>query len=212
MPSNNKGNKNRSGDPRKRSEARSGPSEELYREDSRYAPTSWGSNEAGGGFPLDLEVPSGQICLVRRPGVEGLLKAGVLNKLDTLTQIVDEEHLQRVHGKGKPGIASAQAAGQKLLEDPRKIEEILHTVDKVVCHTVLRPKVKMAPNDVTNRKDGQIYTDMIDMEDKMFIFQFVTGGTRDLEQFREDFDESVGGLDDVEDVEDSPESEVSDQG
>lgn len=209
MPSTNSNKENRrSGDPRKRAEAASAEEESL---DSRYVATTWGSNQAGG-VPIDLEVPSGQLCLVRRPGVEGLLKAGVLHKLDTLTQIVDEEHLQRVHGKGKKGISSAKEAGEKLLGDPRAIEEILYTIDKVICHTVLRPKVKMAPNDATRRKEGQIYTDMIDMEDKMFIFQFVIGGSRDLEQFRRELDESLGSLDTVETVEAATEPDIPDQG
>ena len=48
----------------------------------KYAPTTWGS-ELGGAE--DLTVPSGQTCLVRRPGVQGLMEAGILHDLDTLT-------------------------------------------------------------------------------------------------------------------------------
>lgn len=45
-----------------------------------------------------------------------------------------------------------------------------------------------------------IYTDMIGMEDKMFLFNFAVSGVRDVESFRQASAEAVGDLVDREDV------------
>lgn len=151
----------------------------------KYAATSWGS--AAGEFATDLEVPSGQLCRVRRPGVQRLIEAGVISSMDSLSGLVQNVLLPGAEGK-------PQVDTKKVLENPQAIDSMLHVVDRVVCHTVIAPTVVMAPNDVTSRQDGVIYTDMIDLEDKLFIFQFVVGGTRDLEQFREESSAALGGV------------------
>jgi hypothetical protein len=163
---------------------------------SKYAPNAWMSG--GVGSMEELEVPSGQLCLVRRPGVQGLIKAGVLHKMDSLSSIVNEKHIKRVKGKTEVDV-------QKLMKDPKSIDEILHIVDKVVCHCVVKPEIFRAPNDATLRQPGVVYTDMIDITDKMFIFNYVVGGTRDLETFRREFDQSVGGVESSESVSEDPE-------
>jgi len=63
----------------------------------------------------------------------------------------------------------------------------------------------MTLNDMTGRQDDLVYADMIDIEDKMFIFNFAVGGTRDVEQFRAGSLQSLGSMDDVKDVEDNTE-------
>lgn len=150
---------------------------------SKYAPTTWGSGGAGG--LEDLTVPSGQLCQIRRPGVEGLIKAGVLQNVDSLTAIIHEKHIKRVNGKEQLDVKSLDEAA---------FDAIMHTVDKVVCFAVVQPQIQRTPDDVTNRKPGAIYADMVHMVDKMFIFNYVVGGTRDLESFRREFDELLGSV------------------
>lgn len=162
-------------------------------EDSRYAPDSWMSGGHGG--TEELQVPSGQLCLVRRPGMEGLMRAGVLANADSLSAIVNEKHIKRVDGKKTDEIDADSLVG-----DEEALEEISYVVDKVICYCVVRPQVHMTPGDVTRRKQGVVYADMIDLVDKMFIFNHVVGGTRDLERFRGELEQSLGSLDAVEDV------------
>ncbi len=162
---------------------------------SKYAPDAWLSGGVGG--MEDLEVPSGQVCLVRRPGLEGLIKAGVLHNIDSLSAIVGNEHVKKTK-KGSQNEINVNT----LLKDPKALEEILYTVDKVICHCVVKPEVHVTPNDVTSRKDGVVYADMIDIQDKMYIFNFVVGGTRDLETFREGSLGAVAGLETGEGVPD----------
>lgn len=155
----------------------------------KYAASTWGTI---GGME-DLEVPSGQLCLVKRPGVQGLIQAGVLHKIDSLTALVQSKHINRV----QPGAGGASVEGinvASLMEDPKALDDIMHTVDRVVCHVVVQPPVYMTPNDVTNRKPGVIYADMVDLIDKMFIFNYVVGGSSDLETFRSGLDVAVGGV------------------
>jgi hypothetical protein len=58
---------------------------------------------------------------------------------------------------------------------------------------------------VTNRQPGVIYADMIELIDKVFVFNFVVGGTRDLESFRNGLDELLGGVADGADLPDEAE-------
>lgn len=159
--------------------------------EARYSPTSWGSDNTG---LTDLECPSGQLALVRRPGVDGLLRAGVLHNVDVLTQMVKSKHIDPKDPKAPPTEISKEDVS-KILEDPVHLENVLHTVDRVVCHVVVQPSVHMAPNDVTSRVPGTVYTDMIDLEDKVFILNWALGGSRDLERFRRESQESVGDVD-----------------
>lgn len=153
---------------------------------SKYAPDAWVSGGIGG--MEDFRVPSGQLCLVRRPGMEGLMKSGVLHNVDSLSQIVNEKHLKRAKGKADEINMSS------LMEDEEGLEQVMTVIDKVICHCVVKPEIFRAPNDVTLRKPGVVYTDMVDLVDKMAIFNFVVGGTRDMESFRAGLDELVGGV------------------
>ena len=154
-------------------------------QESKFAPTAWG---AGGiGQLTELTVPSGQLCLARRPGTQGLLEAGILHNVDSLTAMVNTKHVRRVKGKEEIDV-------QSLMKDPENVETLMHTIDRIVCYVVVKPDVQMSPNDVTLRDPDVIYADMIDLEDKMFIMNFAVGGTRDLERFRGELADAVGSV------------------
>lgn len=158
----------------------------------RYAPTVWGNKD----FLEDLVVPSGQTCLVRRPGVQRLMEAGVLRQVDTLASIVAEEHIKRVKGE-EPEIDT-----DSLAKDEDALISIMDVVDRVMVHCVVKPEIVMAPTSIDDRVGGVIYSDMIDIEDKMFIFNFAVGGSRSVEQFRQESLAAMGGVDDVQDAAD----------
>jgi len=164
---------------------------------SKYAPDAWLSGGVGG--MEDFTVPSGQMCLLRRPGLEGLMKAGVLHNVDSLSQIVNEKHLKKAKGKADEINMSS------LMDDPEGLDEVVRVIDKIVVHCVVKPEIHHAPNDVTRRQQGIVYTDMVDLIDKMAIFNFVVGGTRDMESFRAGLDELVGSLEAGEGVRDDSE-------
>lgn len=171
----------------------------------------------------DLELPSGEICQVKRPGVQGLIKAGVLHSLDSLTTIVQTETIPNAEGKPQPKEASVEA----VMNDPEKFDTMMSTVDKIVIHVVTQPKVisNMTPvldeNNQPVTKDGKpelrelsdeekgnavaeyeaehpdrglVFVDWIDTMDKMYIMNFAVGGSADLQQFRAATEASLGGV------------------
>lgn len=137
---------------------------------NKYAPTAWNKVDKG----IDLKCPSGQLCRVTRPGVENLIKLGLLDKLDGLTGLVDQKHIKRVKGGKAPDLDV-----ESLLRDPKSLTAALETMNKIVVHVVLEPHLTLDDAD-----EEKIHINNVDMDDRAFIFQFATGGTNDLEQFR----------------------------
>lgn len=167
--------------------------------DNKYAPTTWGQEVL-----RDLEMPSGQLCQIRPPGMQALIAAGVLESADTLTSLIDEKHLKRVaptrkNAKGpqgqalKPGDVEA-VDSRGLMQDPENLVKIFTLVDKVTVHMVVQPNVQPVPEPGAVREEGVIYVDMVDFLDKMYIFQYSIGSDSNLEQFRSEFASSLGSL------------------
>lgn len=185
--------------------------------DNKYAPSVWATPKF-----QDLEVPSGQLCQVRMSGIQQLIGAGVLDSADTLTSLVDEKHIKRTQAKSrapkngatKPKVEgntlktadgeNVQVDTKSLLQDPEKLQRVFGLIDKVTEHMVVQPVVKrpVKKDDhgeevdlpMDERDENVIYTDMIELPDKMFIFQYAVGGDTDLESFRERFQSNVAGV------------------
>lgn len=64
------------------------------------------------------------------------------------------------------------------------INDMYEMVNRVVVASVLEPKVHYAPEEGEDRDDDLLYVDEVEDEDKMFIFQWATGGTDDVATFR----------------------------
>lgn len=178
----------------------------------QYAPTSWGSS-----YYEDVTVPSGQLCQVRRPGLEALMREGVLPRIDKLTNLVDQKHVKRVREPHKAMMESIDV--DSLSSDQEALMDLLSVVDKVVEAIVIQPKivrpiVRDAEGEAvlnsqgeeqiippSDREQGVIYTDYVDMEDRMFLLNYAVGGSRDLEQFRKQLEDASGSVGAGEDME-----------
>lgn len=147
--------------------------------------TAWGKNK--GGELHELTVPSGQDCLVRRPGVEPLIEIGLLDKVDGLTGLVDQKHIKRVKGEKSVDIDS-------LAKDKDSLLNVIKTVNDIIVHVVVEPEVLPVPEEGTKRDPESVYVDDIDLNDKMFIFNYAIGGTSDLEQFRQQSEQTAGSV------------------
>lgn len=162
--------------------------------DNKYALTGWTANVF-----TDLECPSGQVCQVRRPGVEGLVRHGLLDKVDSITSMINEKHIKRVKGE--------KVINEKsLMSDPQSLMKAMSTIDKVVCFVVVQPHIELPIKVVDGVEqdlpedeyvDGVVYTSMVGIEDKMFIFNYSVGGSKDLEKFRIRSGQPVSSVDDV---------------
>lgn len=160
----------------------------------------------GHGVPLDL--PSGNVALVRPVGMQVFLEKGLIpNSLKEL-------------------VVNALKAGKELeLKaddfDTNQIDEMLELFNAVAVYCVVEPKVHKVPMRQVLEKDDTfslqtipledrdselLYIDEVDFEDKAFIFQFAVGGTRSLERFREEFAAGISAISGSKNVEDSPQS------
>jgi len=152
--------------------------------EKNYAVTAWGKNK--GDFH-DLTCPSGQTCQVRRPGVEGLIELGLLDKVDALTGLVDQKHIARVDGRKAVDV-------EALAKDKKSLMQVVDTVNQIVVHVVNQPEIHPVPKKGQERDPEKVYVDDIDLEDKMFIFQYTVGGSSDLEKFREQPKQNAGSV------------------
>jgi len=62
------------------------------------------------------------------------------------------------------------------------------------------PPVLPIPENEQNRDPELLYVDEVLDDDKVFVFQWVTGGTRDLEQFRQEHQAAMDNLERLSDV------------
>ena len=162
----------------------------------------------------DLSLPSGNVARVRRISPSDFLSGGTIP--DPLTDIIR----RAIHTK--KGLNPKEL--EKVAEDPTKLASALEMLDKTLCRVMVMPKVEMPPScDVAvpdgicglyaneevhqnptrtghhayhegERQMGVLYADVIEMNDKMFIFQWAIGGTADLQQFRQELEAGVGSL------------------
>lgn len=173
-------------------------------------PTSadaWVSRTAGP--EEDILLPSGNVARVRRVGPEAFLTQGLLP--DSVTPVVEKAIRQ------KKGLRPQDQAD--LAKDPKQVGAMMEMLDRMLCYAVVQPVVVMPPpckicgkenvqsvpeHDKANasyhefqpldRQPGVLYADFVDLDDKMFIMNFVVGGTRDLERFRSEFGAGLAGL------------------
>lgn len=192
----------------------------------------WGQSTLG--KRIFLTLPSGQTCWAKPIGLQGVMESGILGEADSLSSYVGRQFVRKVRGsKGKPDTEEIDA--KALMKSPDTLKKIVKLVDGVTPQVVVEPRVychyevidipnqdtRMIPEDervcfecgVSRRvhKDeghgwvSAIYTDMIGLEDKMFLFNFALSGVRDVEAFRQGSQSAVGDLADVEGVQDAPE-------
>lgn len=129
------------------------------------------------GQPLLL--PSGLVVRARRVEVQAFLMRGdVPNPLMVLVSEALEKG-QETNVEEMLGLEDGQV-------DIDKVRDMYELVNALTCEIVVEPKVHPLPDDEEDRDDELLYVDEVDDEDKMFLFQWVQGGTDDVATFREE--------------------------
>lgn len=165
----------------------------------------------------EVELPSGNVALIRRPGLPELMANNIFP--DSLTGIAQRAVDQGKSGKN-PKLAELESekAMRDVMGDPQKMADMMDVFDRATSMCVVEPKCVYYKDEQGNPRDSAarevlahelgyeaaedvIWSDEVDLSDKLFIFQFVVGGTRDLERFRGEFGESLAGLERSEDME-----------
>lgn len=174
----------------------------------RSTARAWkGKQEAEG---VELELPSENIALCRRIKPEAFLQGGLIP--DPLTSLV----MKAVNDK--KGLPPAEL--KKIAADREKLGAAMQMMDRILCYVVMDPPVEMPPPckqcghyytdkeanhdkpaakgyhkyTEADRDPDILYSDVVSMDDKVFIFQWSTGGTADVERFREEFKRDVGAV------------------
>lgn len=161
----------------------------------------------------DVDLPSGHTVQAKRPGVQGLIAAGLLDNFDELTALVQTEHIEPQTPKGRSAAASqkvtpdqTKAAAEALMKDPSKLATAFHLLDRLVAHIVVQPPVwidyqgKDEPDEEWEarqdkaKEDGAYAVREVDIEDRMFLLNWSIGGSADLTAFRAGTNELMGNL------------------
>lgn len=142
--------------------------------EDRYAATVWGQNE------YDFTTPSGQTCRMRKLPVEELLRAGILDRVTRLPGIAQE---QIDLAEGLPPVDVPE------MPDEETVAVVIELVDVLLPLAVIMPKVHSVPKpdesgEVKGREPGRIYTDMIELVDRIAIMERAIGGLKTLDAFR----------------------------
>ncbi len=169
----------------------------------------WGST-APEGAEEDLTLPSGQTCTARRVTIPDMVSAGILDKTDSLTALVDQHTRKIKGGKGADrielnnGILNDGAALAMMIEvADRCMPTIvvsppvkLHFTETVVGKTTVRLRLSEEDRNKIRAETGidWIYTDQIDLEDKMHLFEWGLGGLKAFSSFRGGSPDDVGSV------------------
>lgn len=146
----------------------------------------------------DLALPSGNVARVKPLSPQAFLASGMIP--DPISAMI------------KKAIASKQglppSAMKDLADDPKQLAAAMELFDRVLAYVTVEPRILMPPPcsecgeyaitdkhqqmqaegfhpyNEGEREPGVLYSDMVEMDDKVFVFQWVLGGTRDIERFR----------------------------
>jgi len=140
----------------------------------RPAAEVWGSNE------FDFVCPSGARCRMRKLMPEKLLESGILDQLTALPGYVAEV-VDKAEGQPPKKTDDIQA---------KDITSVLEVLEKLIPMVVVEPQVFPVPvspgegKPAPEREVGRIYTDSIELQDRIAIMERAVKGVRALEPFR----------------------------
>ncbi len=128
-----------------------------------------------------MTFPSGNVARVRNPGLQAFLREGMVpNGLLPIVQTAIDKHVA--------------PTPQEMMQRPQALAETLELMESITMYCVLEPKIHPTPLPGEARDPELLYVDEVDIEDKVFVFQLVGGGTSDLERFRRERSESLAAL------------------
>lgn len=179
---------------------------------------------------VEVSLPSGNVCLLRRPGLVQLLSANIFPD-DLLKIIGDAMEDARSRLKGQEPEERPEKNDDELFEElmnnPAKLTRMYEIFDRVLVYAVVDPVVAfhkfeegdkipdgLSVGDVIPdelRDPEKLYSDHVDDFDKNFIFSFVTGGSADLSRFRQEQAAIVAGVENGEGLLSSAQSALQHQ-
>jgi hypothetical protein len=156
-----------------------------------------------------ITLPSGNCVETRRPGIHEFMSSGVIpDSLRPMVVAMVEQGQRKTPSQRKADEARLAKAMQDAIGDPRQLAEMMRAMKRVAALTWINPKLVFHEKEISlghgpewvvipqEERDLEtyLYTDEIDEEDITFTFNYVAGGTGDLERFRQDTGASVAAL------------------
>lgn len=145
--------------------------------------------------PVELELPSTNVVLAKRPGLMNLLKENVLP--DVLSMMAQE---QIDSANGKSGAKEQDFSFQKIMDEqgPEGLATFFEAFHRIAAHAVVEPELRFCKEEVEyedgtsgwelipaeDRDESVVYTDQVDENDLAFIGQWAMSGQTDLASFR----------------------------
>lgn len=127
-----------------------------------------------------LTLPSGNTIQLKNPGIMGLAKNGVVPNGLMATIMMSIQTGQ-------------EPTAEKLMENV-DVADMFAMMSNAIILMAVDPEVYPTPSEGEERDPALLYIDDISEEDQMFIWQWATGGTADVEQFRRESASSMGAL------------------
>jgi len=155
-----------------------------------------------------MELPSGLIVRTHNPGgMKAFLAvdSGVPNSLMSV--------ISKSLAKGKAP-TEADLMGENGEMDPKMLDEMMALMDSVAMRVIIEPTIHPNPTEDSleawnrDNPDNQfasiehliqghpdhIFVQELPEDDKSFLFQWISGGTRDLEKFRQQLEERMDAV------------------
>lgn len=131
-----------------------------------------------------LTLPSGEVCVARRKGLESFIKNGQIP--NALMPIMEAA----MGGKA----VDPKDLSSQIMDNPGAITDMFALFDDVCCVIMIDPKCYPVPSASVTRSDDVLYVDEIDATDKQFLFQWAVGGPSDLAKFRQQTSQFMDAL------------------
>lgn len=162
----------------------------------QYNPTAWApANNA----PKEVQVPSGQTCLIRKLKMEDIVRLGLVDEMDFFSNEFGNDAPEDTTDE------QAEATMIDLMKDDSKFKRVMKTIDAVLVDAIVAPKIWRDPKDESKRQDDRVYISYIDMSDKMALFPFAFSGFSGIQPFRLESEAGVGDVAEGESTEDNSE-------
>lgn len=170
----------------------------------------WASRTAEG-EPETMTLPSGQVVKARKIGLQKLIEAGVMSEADSLTQLIGTKHFNEKPAEVmQMALANPKAFGSLVMMIDRALPIIVVEPD-VRLHVKIRESGETVLIPVEHRESGMVYTDQIDLQDKIFLLNYAVGDLQQLAPFRGQAGDDVATVADGSDVPRAPKRTARDK-
>ena len=131
-----------------------------------------------------FELPSGMVVRLRNPGgLAVFLSSGTIpNSLMSVVTKALKNNQAGVDVENNPEVAAELES--IIDEDPQALAQMSIMMDSIAVKCMIEPLCHPVPADGEERSEDLLYADEVELQDKQFMFRWISSGVKDLEPFR----------------------------